>query len=65
MSSHPTFGYLANAIPTATKDNTLLFWLVQMNPNPEARIIVSHKNPYPTKLGLLLLQQAHLISHLL
>ena len=51
MSSHPTFGYLANAIPTATKDNTLLF-TAGSNELTEARIIVSHKNPYPTKIRI-------------
>lgn len=51
MSSHPTFGYLANVIPSATKTNFLLF-TANAGELTEARVIVSHKNPYPTKIRI-------------
>ena len=51
MSSHPTFGYLANVIPNAIKTNFLLF-TANAGELTEARVIVSHKNPYPTKIRI-------------
>jgi hypothetical protein len=51
MSSHPTFGYLANVIPSATKTNFLLF-TANAGELTEARVIVNHKNPYPTKIRI-------------
>tara|TARA_Y100000385_G_scaffold291811_1_gene372627 strand:+ start:1945 stop:3066 length:1122 start_codon:yes stop_codon:yes gene_type:complete len=51
MSSNPKFGYLANVIPSATKTNFLLF-TADAGELTEAKIIVSHKNPYPTKIRI-------------
>ena len=51
MSSHPTFGYLANVIPSATRTNSLLF-TANAGELTEARVIVNHKNPYPTKIRI-------------
>lgn len=51
MSSHPTFGYLANVIPSAIKTNFLLF-TANAGELTEARVIVNHKNPYPTKIRI-------------
>ena len=61
MSSHPTFGYLAGVIPSTPKRNTLLY-TAQASELAEGTIIVTHKNPYPTKIRILVVDQADLAS---
>lgn len=57
MSSHPTFGYLAGVIPSTVKRNTLLFTAASLELT-EATVIVTHKNPYPTKIRIAVVDAA-------
>lgn len=52
MSSHPTFGYLAGVTPSKSKRNTLLY-TAPSSELAEGTVIVTHKNPYPTKIRIL------------
>jgi len=61
MSSHPTFGYLAGVIPSTPKRNTLLY-TAQASELAEGTIIVTHKNPYPTKIRILVLDQSDMVN---
>ena len=61
MSSHPTFGYLAGVIPSKPKRNTLLY-TAQASELAEGTIIVTHKNPYPTKIRILVVDQADMVN---
>ncbi len=56
MSSHPTFGYLAGVIPSTIKRNTKLY-TAQPSELAEGTIIVTHKNPYPTKIRIMVVDQ--------
>ena len=56
MSSHPTFGYLAGVIPSIPKRNTALY-TAQPSELAEGTVIVTHKNPYPTKIRILVVDQ--------
>jgi len=61
MSSHPTFGYLAGVIPSIPKRNTLLY-TAQASELAEGTIIVTHKNPYPTKIRILVVDQSDMVN---
>lgn len=61
MSSHPTFGYLAGVIPSTPKRNTLLY-TAQASELAEGTVIVTHKNPYPTKIRILVVDQADMVG---
>ena len=56
MSAHPTFGYLAGVIPSTPKRNTKLY-SAQSSELAEGTIIVTHKNPYPTKIRIMVVDQ--------
>ena len=56
MTSHPTFGYLAGVIPSTPKRNTALY-TAQPSELAEGTVIVTHKNPYPTKIRILVVDQ--------
>jgi len=61
MSSHPTFGYLAGVIPSIPKRNTLLY-TAQASELAAGTIIVTHKNPYPTKIRILVVDQSDMVN---
>ena len=56
MTSHPTFGYLAGVIPSTPKRNTALY-TAQPSELAEGTVIVTHKNPYPTKIRIMVVDQ--------
>lgn len=49
--SGSTFGYLAGVIPSKEKSNTILYTSDGLN-LAEGTVIVTHKNPYPTKIRI-------------